>query len=147
MTDLDDRVASSLREVAGEADTKVRRIDLSAVLAEGSKRSRRRRRQRQTVATAALIAAIILVFVVPLPHLLLRHRAGSTTVTTVPNTSTHKVPRGTAGVSVADLLAGRWSTMSPRPDHRESGRGDRLDGSRADRVGRLGRFARGTAPR
>ena len=115
MTDLDDRVASSLREIAGEADTKVRRVDLNAVLAEGSKRSRRRRRQRQTVATAALIAAIVLVFVVPLPHLLLRHRAGSTTVTTVPNTSTHKVASGTAGVSVADLLAGRWSTMSPAP--------------------------------
>ena len=146
MTDLDDRVASSLREIAGEADTKVRRVDLSAVLAEGSKRSRRRRRQRQTVATAALIAAIILVFVVPLPHLLLRHRAGSTTVTTVPNTSTHKVREGhrkrlrcrPAGGSVVHDVA--------RPDHRESGRGDRLDGSRVDRVGRLGRFARGTAP-
>ena len=113
MTDLDDLVASSVREIAGEADAKVRRVELSTVLAEGSRRSRRRRKRRQAVATGALIAAIVLVFVVPLPHLLLRHQTASTTVPTVPNAN--KVRKASAGVSVAEMLAGRWSTMPPAP--------------------------------
>ncbi|HLN07301.1 MAG TPA: kelch repeat-containing protein, partial [Acidimicrobiales bacterium] len=109
MTQPDEFIASSLRETADQAASRVRAIDLDVVLAEGSRRARRRSKQRRASATVALVAAIVVVFVVPLPHLWLRRQ---TTTTTTP---THKVTKSAATVSVARLIAGHWSKMSPAP--------------------------------
>jgi N-acetylneuraminic acid mutarotase len=109
MTELDEPVASQLSEVANKADISVRQVDLAAVVAEGSRRTRNRRKRRQIAATLVVVASVALV--VTVPHVWLRQRAQPTPTTS----ATHHPTKHTGGVSVAQLISGRWSTMPAAP--------------------------------